>query len=79
MKNTIYRLEDGTGCTLEISVFDSNEVEPYREIKAAGVNITKGDVESSIDLEEEDLDSLIGYLTDIRSYISKFNKQSQPK
>ena len=76
MENQIYRLKLSGGNVLELSVFDTNEVEPFRKVKEIGVSISgKGmQIDACIDINE--LNSLIRYLDNCREYIEDYN---QPK
>lgn len=82
MKNHIYRIElsksDGTYPDIELSVVETNEVNPIRNILCLEINMIDKKCQFDGSLDEEELDSLIDYLQDCRRYISDFNKRSKP-
>lgn len=82
MKNHIYRIElsksDGAYPDIELSVVETNEVNPIRNILCLEINMIDKKCQFDGSLDEEELDSLIDYLQDCRRYISDFNKRSKP-
>lgn len=78
MKNKILRLHcaDADKVTMEMFCAETNEIEPYRETKELGIIVLKDDEQFNFDLDEEDLDEMISYLTEMRDHIKEFNKQS---
>ncbi len=80
MENQIYRLF-GQGIKIELSIVDTNELKPYRDIKELNIDVSDLDNEelSSSELSASELDSLIKYLSDCRDYINDFNVNSLPK
>lgn len=76
MENIIYRINMENATDLEFFVCGTNEVEPYRRTKEVGIQLILGDKQLDASLELDDLDSLIKYLEDCKSYITKFNNNS---
>lgn len=79
MKNKILRLSGSNDSEMEFFCVDTNEVNPYRYIKECGIVVLKKDVQLDFDLNEEELTEMIGFLTEMRDHISKFNTESNPK
>ena len=76
MKNKILRIL-GTHCSkMEFFCADTNETNPYREIKEGGIVVLKDDIQLDFDLDEEELNELIDFLTEIRDRVSQFNSES---
>lgn len=78
MKNKILRLQGTDESEMEFFCVDTNEVNPYRYIKECGIVVLKKGVQLDFDLDEEELTELIGFLTEMRDHIAKFNNESKP-
>lgn len=81
MKNKILRLygvgSDNNDYKMEISCFDTNEIEPYREIKECGIVIIGNDLQVNFSIDEEELSEIIDFSSEMENYISIFNKSSK--
>lgn len=78
MKNKILRLIGSNKSEMEFFCVDTNEVNPYRNIKEGGIVVLQKDLQLDFDLDEEELTELIDFLTEMRDHVSKFNSQSKP-
>ena len=78
MQNQIYRLEDGTGATLELFIVDTNELGPVRDYKELGLVVFKNEeaIQLDFDINKDSAESLIKYLQDSIRYIDSFNKHT---
>ena len=65
--------------TLEFSVSPTNEIEPYRETRILSVMVYNESLQFDASLSQNELDSLIDYLTRCRNYISEFNANTYQK
>lgn len=79
MENHIYRVSLTDSHELELFICGTNELDPYRETRELGIYVLKGEMQLDAGLGEAELDSLIQYLQDARSYITKFNIESKPE
>lgn len=75
---------------LEFYICETNELNPYREIKELGVVLFEKDeskrnsdsfrqLDNSNDFGVEEIDILIKYLQKAKKHIKKFNESSKPK
>lgn len=84
MENIIYKKSidsnDENITHLEISIIETNEVEPYKEIRELNIDIISNDPDNYICtlLSLDEIDSIIEYLTKAKNYIEKFNNNSKP-
>ena len=79
MENQIYRIEMSSKYKLEFYVCETNELNPYRVIKEMGVILYDKNDQIDGELNTQQLDSLINYLTDCKHYIEQFNSESKPQ
>lgn len=79
MENQIYRIEMTDGHKLEFFVAETNELEPYREIKELGVCVLKDNFQLDGELDDSQIDSLMKFLTEAKEHIKNFNLNSQPE
>lgn len=78
MEKQIYRLNEiGGSGVLEIEVVGTNDVEPYCNTKTIACTFLKADVQIDFDIDEQDLASLINYLSNVKTYIDDFNIESR--
>jgi len=75
MINQIYRIELTDNCKLDISIYDTNTLNPVKDIKELGVCIFGGDLQLDGSIDDDQLESLIKFLTDCKTYIDNFNKK----
>lgn len=78
MKNKILRLQGSHRSEMEFFCGDTNDVNPYRDIREGGIVVLQKDLQLDFDLDEEELTELIDFLTEMRDHVSKFNSQSKP-
>lgn len=78
MKNKILRLSGSHKSEMEFFCIDTNDVNPYRPIKEGGIVVLQDDIQLDFDLDEEELTEMIGFLTEMRDHIAKFNNESKP-
>lgn len=78
MENQFYRFEMSDKYQLELYVTETNELDPYRDIKEIGVMVFKDGEQIDGHIDEMGLNSLIKYLTDCKNHISEFNENSKP-
>jgi len=80
MDKQIYRLSEveDTG-EFEFFVCGTNDVEPYIPLKTIGAVFLKDGDQVNFDFDEQDIDSLIKYLSDAKEYIEKYNLESRSK
>ena len=78
MKNKILRLQGSKNSEMEFFCIDTNEVNPHRDIREGGIVVLQKDLQLDFDLDEEELTELIGFLTEMRDHVSKFNSESKP-
>lgn len=80
MENQNYRLTESSGEKLEFSVIDTKECNPYKEIREVEISFCDEKKEETFfSMNDNDIESLIKYLTDSLEYIRDFNKKSIPK
>lgn len=81
MENTIYRVDNFDGNhTLEIHICDTNELNPYRDIKEIGIVVLNREgLQLNVSIDENELESLIEYLRNAQRHIDNFNRNSKPK
>ena len=79
MENQIYRLNLERGADLELYVVGSNELNPFRSIREMAIQIITGEKQLDTSINENELESLIKYLTDCKDYIKKYNEESIPE
>ena len=81
MENQIYRLRDGAEepSTLEFWLVDTNELDPYKEIKEIAITIDKKEIRIDFELNTKQTESLIKYLEESLEYIKEYNEASKPK
>lgn len=79
MENNIYRVSLTDSHELEFYICGTNELDPYRETREVGIYVLKGEMQLDAGLNASQLDSLIKYLEDAKSYITKFNRESKPE
>lgn len=63
---------------LTFAVFDTNELNPYREIREGGIVVQHGDEQFDFSLDVEELTELIGFLIEMRNSVQEFNNNSKP-
>lgn len=79
MENQIYRLKMVENAEIEFYVCGTNEVDPYRSIRELGVVFLSGEMQWDGEMNINELDSLIKYLTECKAYIIEYNKTSVPE
>ena len=83
MRNKLLRLHGVTknepDPIMTFAVFDTNELNPYRETREGGIVVQHGDEQLDFSLDEEELTELIGFLTEMRDSIHNFNSKSEPR
>lgn len=78
MQKQIYRLNEvGGSGVLEIEVVGTNDVEPYCITRTVACTFLKGDDQIDFDIDEQDLASLINYLSNVKEYIDGFNIEAK--
>lgn len=77
--NQVYRLKmtgNISDATLEVNVFDTNTVEPRKDIKELGIVVfDKNGMQLDSHLSLDEIESLINYLTACKTYIKTFNNK----
>lgn len=75
MENQIYRLKLSKKKTLEFFIADTNEIEPFKRTKELGIVVIGSNTQLDDELDVKELDSLISFLRDCKSYISEYNEE----
>lgn len=80
MKNILFRTELHPKSILEFFICETNELDPVRDVLELGIIVsTEGNIPLDGELDVEEIDGLIEYLSKARDYISKFNANSKPR
>jgi len=79
MENQIYRVGLTDKAFAELYVCHTNEIEPYRPIRELALVVIDGEKQFDASFAEEEIDSLIRYLEDCKTYIKVFNSKSKPR
>lgn len=79
MENQIYRVGLTDKAFAEIYVCHTNELNPYKEIRELAMVVINGETQLDASFAIEEIDSLIKYLEDCKSYIKDFNSKSKPR
>lgn len=79
MENQIYRIGLNNKAFAELYVCHTNELEPYRSTRELALTVIDGDTQLDASFAPEEIDSLIKYLQDCKTYIEDFNSKSKPR
>lgn len=77
MENNIYRIPMSDKKTLEFFVCNTNTVEPYKKTKELGIVLFGDNLQIYGQLDKDEIDSLIKYLTDCKKYIEDFENEDK--
>lgn len=79
MKNTLIRFYGSDNTKLEIRSFDTNSIGPYGQLKECGIVVYNDNYQYDFDINEDELEELLSFLMQMKSYITNFNKESRAK
>lgn len=79
MENQIYRIYGTESSRIEFSIIDTNEIEPYKDIKEVAVDFIDGKNEFPFTMELSEAKSLLKYLDNAIDFCEDFNHNSEPK